>query len=220
MRGDHAEYYLRRASMGCSNCMSFDRIDAVSRLCPSCKKHLIIHGSPRISKPTLKTELHLAYQRIADHCDISQASEVFNRFMLSYASPSKDDKLKRLCWLHFIKLKASDGEPLMRFVDTLTQVLAVIIYEQDGGRLDNKKKQYQYLLGRASVSPWHRRRTCKQGLVYAKEERRGILRKPLLFHRAFDEIFIRGGISRFLVQLNNKIYNNYDGTKVPSNANG
>jgi len=93
----------------------------------------------------------------------------------------------------------------MRFVDVLVQTLAVTIYEKDGGVLDNDKKQYQYLLGRASVCPWHRRRQSKQGTVYNKEERRDLQRKPTLFHRAFEHIFIRGGISRFLVQLNNKI---------------
>ena len=191
--------------MGCANCSSFKSVDAVSRLCPPCKKHLIVHGSARIPKPLLKREINLAYHRINHHCNIAQATEVFNSWMISFASPSRNDLLRRLCYLHFIKLEASDGFPVMRFVDVLVQTLAVTIYEQNGGALDNKKKQYQYLLGRASVCPWHRRRQSKQGTVYNKEERRDLQRKPTLFHRAFEHIFIRGGISRFLVQLNNKI---------------
>lgn len=205
MTEDRQDYFLKRASLGCSNCSAFVGVDAISRLCPSCKKHMIVHGSPRIPKPSLTTEIHLAYQRIVNHCDISQASEAFNRFMLSYVSPTKSNQLRYLCWLHFVKLKAGDGEPLMRFVDVLVQTLAVTIYEQNDGRLDNKKRQYQYFLGRASVCPWNRRRRCGKGTVYDKEVRRDLQRKPTLFHQAFEHIFIRGGVSRFLVQLNNKI---------------
>ena len=193
--------------MGCANCSSFNSVDAVSQLCPPCKKHLIVHGSARIPKPLLKREINLAYHRINHHCNIEQATEVFNSWMISFASPSRNDLLRRLCYLHFIKLEASDGFPVMRFVDVLVQTLAVTIYEQNGGALDNKKKQYQYLLGRASVCPWHRRRQSKQDTVYNKEERRDLQRKPTLFHQAFEHIFIRGGVSRFLVQLNNKINN-------------
>ena len=60
----------------------------------------------------------------------------------------------------------------MRFVDVLVQTLAVTIYEQNDGRLDNKKRQYQYFLGRASVCPWNRRRRCGKGTDYDKEVRR------------------------------------------------
>ena len=71
--------------------------------------------------------------------------------MISYASPSKSDPLKRLCWLHFIQLKASDGDPLMRFEDTLVQALAVTIYEENGGRLDHRKKPIS-ILTRQSIN--------------------------------------------------------------------
>ena len=207
MRGERADYYARRKSMGCANCSSFNSVDAVSQLCPPCKKHLIVHGSARIPKPLLKREINLAYHRINHHCDITQTTEVFNSWMISYASPSRNDLLRRLCYLHFIKLEASDGFPVMRFVDALVQALAVTIYEQDGGVLDNQKKQYQYLLGRASVCPWHRRRQSKQGTIYNKEERRDIQRKPTIFHRAFKEVFLEAGLAGFISQLNHTIKN-------------
>ena len=201
---DQREYYLRRARLGCSNCTALESVDAISQLCPPCKKHLIVHGSPSVKKPSLQKQIYSAHLLIDRHCNIDQASEVFDRFMLSYASSSRGDLLRRLCWLHFIQLKTSTGDQLMCFRDTLVQTLAVTMYEQAGGVIDNKRKQYQYLLGRASVCPWNQRKQCKQGTIYDKEERRDIQRKPTLFHRAFNEIFIGAGLARFISQLNKK----------------
>ena len=159
---DRLEYFTKRKSLGCYNCRTWEKVDAISQLCSSCKKHLLLHGSASIPKPSLKSELKEAYLRVTNYCNTNQATEAFDRFMISYASSSKSDPLKRLCWLHFIQLKASDGDPLMRFEDTLVQVLAVTLYEQNGGRLDHRKNQYQYLLGRASICPWnHKRKSGK-----------------------------------------------------------
>ena len=202
---DRWEYFTNRKSLGCSNCRTRAKVDAISQLCSSCKKHLLLHGSASIPKPSLKSELKEAYLRVTNYCNTNQATEAFDRFMISYASPSKSDPLKRLCWLHFIQLKASDGDPLMRFEDTLVQALAVTIYEENGGRLDNRKNQYQYLLGRASICPWNRKRKSGKGAVYNKAERAELQRKPTVFHRAFQEIFLRAGLVRFLSQLKHQI---------------
>jgi len=207
---------------GCSSCSALGvKLDPYSRLCLPCKKHMMIHGSAKIPKPKLKDELEIAHHAVVAFSQFNKAQTVFDRFMYTYSSAAKDDPLRRLAWLQFVHLKTCDGEPLMRFMDVLVQSLAVIIHEQRGGRFDNKKKQYQYCLGRASVCTWNRRRQAAQGTDYDKKERVDLQRRPTLMLRAFNEIFIDGGISRYLAKLTNKIRNKkYDSTEISSSLNG
>jgi hypothetical protein len=218
--GKREEYFLKRASSGCANCGSLDvTIDAISKLCTPCKKHMLVHGSPRIKKPLLKEAMELANLRISYHCKLQQTKRAFDDFMLSFASPSKSDPLRRLCWLHYFQLKAWDGEPLMDFRGALVQSYAVTLFEEYDGRFDGRKKQYQYCLGRSVVCLWNQRRQTVQGYHYDKNERNDLQRKPTLMLRAFDEIFMGSGLARYLSKLNNKIRSkNNDGTKIPSYA--
>lgn len=193
----------------CSNCSrsSCVKLDPYTRLCLSCKKHLMIHGSLNIPKPNLKSEMELAHNTVISSCNIDKAKGVFDRFVRSFSSSDLNDPLRRLCWLQFIKLKSYDGDPLMRFIDVLVQSLAVSIYEKRGGQFDNKQKQYQYCLGRASVCSWNCRRQVAQGTLYNRSERRDLQRRPRLMLRAFDEIFIKGGISQYITKITNKVRN-------------
>jgi len=220
--GKRTEYFLQRASSGCSSCRSFNTaIDPISKLCSPCKKSMLIHGSPKIKKPKLKNEIELASLRVSYYCKLLESDKVFNRFMLRYASPTKDDPLKRLCWLNYFQLKGTDGNCLMDFRSSLIQSYAVILYESFGGIFDSSKKQYQYCLGRSVVSPWNGRKRTTQGLEYNKQERKDLLRKPTLMIRAFDEIFIGSGMARYLTNITNKIRNKKDGsTKISSSLNG
>lgn len=167
----------------------------------------MIHGSSKIPKPKLGDELEIAHHAVVAFSQFDKAQTVFDRFMYTYSSEAKDDPLRRLAWLHFVDLKTCDGEPLLRFIDVLVQSLAVIIYEEQGGRFDDKKKQYQYCLGRASVCTWNRRRQAAQGTDYDRNERIDLQRRPTIMIRAFDEIFIMGGISQYLTKLKHKIRN-------------
>jgi len=206
MEQKRRDYLIRRASTGCSSCGALDRaVDPISALCPRCKRRLLIHGSPALPKPNLKREIEIAEIRIAYSCKIKEAEQTFDRFMLSFACPNKDDHLRRLCWLHFIYLKASDGLPLMRFRDALVQAYAVTIHEEYGGVFDSKKRQFNYCIGRASISPWNKRRFTTKGTYYNYEERRDLHMKPTLFHRAFNEIFIGAGLVRYISKLNQQI---------------
>jgi hypothetical protein len=210
---DRHDYFMRRSFAGCTGCGEAGvGIDPVSALCPPCKKRMLIHGSPRRKKPKLTWELEKAHFGIVGTCDIRPAEKVFNEFMVSYASPNKHDPLRRLCWLHFFQLKASDGKPLMSFFESLLQTFALILYETNGGRFDAKKKQYQYCLGRAAVCPWDRRRQSARGTYYDKQERVELQKKPTIMLRAFDEIFIGAGIGRFITNINNKIRRNKNGS--------
>jgi len=200
------DYYLKRASMGCSNCKTLSAvIDPISALCIRCKKRLLIHGSPAISKPSLKREIETAHLRIVYACNNDKSEEAFDNFMLSFASPNKSDPLRRLCWLNFVELKAFDGKPLMRFFDALVQSYAVTIYEENGGRFDEKRKQFQFCIGRACVSPWHRRRKVANGFRYNRQERINLMAKPRLMLRAFEQIFIGAGLVRYLSKITNEI---------------
>jgi hypothetical protein len=206
--GKRKEYFLRRASSGCSNCKSLaDVVDPISKLCSPCKKSLLVHGSPRIKKPKLKNEMEWANLRVALHCKLQESDKAFNRFMLCFASPTSDDPLKRLCWLNYFELKGSDGNPVMDFRSALIQSYAVNLYEVNGGRFDSRKKQYQYCLGRSVVCPWNGRKRVAQGFKYNKRERIDLQRKPTIMHRAFDEIFMGSGLARYLTKITNKIRN-------------
>jgi len=206
MKEERREYFWKRVSTGCSCCGTMNQVvDPISALCRSCKRKLLIHGSPKINKPKLKEEIELAEIRIALACDIEKAEQAFDQFMRSFASPSRGDHLRRLCWLHFIHLKAWDGEPLMRFRDALAQSYAVTIHDENGGLFDARKRQFNYCIGRASVSPWDKRRFSAKGTFYNYPERRDLHMKPTLFHRAFNEIFIGAGLSRFISQITYKL---------------
>ena len=204
---------MGRAASGCIGCGSYSQsIDPISAYCPRCKSRMRCHGSPKIKKPTLKDEIEKANLRVSCVCRIAEAERVFNSFMQSFASPCKSDKLRRLCWLHFIRLRTCDGVPLMVFRDSVVQSIAVNSYEANGGKIDERRKQYNYLLGRASVCPWNRLRQAAQGTAYDYQERRYLQSMPTLMHRAFDEIFIGAGIARFVSKINNEIRKHKDGT--------
>lgn len=206
MDEERREYFIRRASTGCSGCGALDQtIDPISALCSRCKSSLLIHGSPTIPKPKLKQEIEVAEMRVAYACKLERAEQTFNSFMNWFASPSKSDPLKRLCYLHFIKLRSSDGEPLMRFRDSIVQAYALTIFDENGGRFDARKRQFNYCIGRASICPWNKRRFSAIGTDYDYSERRGLQRKPTLMHRAFQEIFIEAGISRLISKIKHKI---------------
>jgi len=206
MNGKRSEYYFRRASGGCRGCGSYSAlVDPISALCPKCKSHLRCHGSTKIKKPRLKFEIESARMRVAYATMIADAENVFNRFMHSYATPSGQDKLRRLCWLHFVELRTCDGEPLMTFRDAIVQTLAVNIYESKGGRIDEQKSQYNYLMGRASICPWNRSKQTAQGVAYDYKERRYLQSNITLMHRAYKEIFLKAGIARFISKVNNEI---------------
>lgn len=200
------DYFIRRASTGCSCCGALDRVvDPISALCRRCKRRLLMHGSPTLPKPLLRREIEIALRRVSDICILDEAKQAFDQFMLSFASPSKDDSLRRLCWLHFIHLKTPDGDPLMRFQDALVQAYAVTIYDKNGGRFDARKRQFNYCKGRATICPWNQRRYSAKGTFYNYEERRNLQLKPTLMHRAFQEVFIGAGIARFISNINTKI---------------
>jgi len=205
---DREKYFMRRAMAGCAGCgVAGVAVDPIAALCPPCKKHMLTHGSPTNPKPKLTWELEKARRGIIGICKLAPAEERFNEFMISYASPRKQDPLKRLCWLHFIELKAADGSPLMSFFDALLQTFALKLYEDNGGRFDGKRKQYQYCLGRAVVCPWDRRRQTAQGVWYDKSERVNLQKKPRMMIRAFDEIFVGAGIARYLTNITKNIRN-------------
>ena len=212
---DRDEYFLRRAIAGCRGCgVTGAGVDPISALCPSCKKRMLIHGSPTNPKPKLTWELDKARFGIIGTCNIKPAAEMFDDFIRSYASPRKADPLRRLCWLHFIELKAADEKPLMSFFDALLQTFALRLYEDNGGGFDGKKNQYQYCLGRASVCPWDRRRQTAQGTWYNRRERIELQKKPRMMLRAFDEIFIGSGLARYLTQIITQIRRNNNGDNL------
>lgn len=187
----------------CTCCGEFTAY--IDGLCSRCKKRWYINGSPEFPKPTLSAEIAIARQRINEICDWRKAEGAFDEFMLSFASPSKSDSLRRLCWLHYVKLKSADREPVMRFFDALVQSYAVTIYEDNGGKFDNKRKQYQFCLGRSVVCPWNRRRQVGHGFYYNRRERANLQRRSKIMLQAFNKIFIGAGISRYLSNINNII---------------
>ena len=181
-------------------CCGSSKSDPVSILCLRCYKTYKRHGSPHCLKPSLKRELKQS-KEILSRYETKPASKVFDDWMMDYADPSSKDPLRRLCGLHFKALRQSDDSPLMTFEHALGQALAVTTYQDQGGATDDERKQLQYLLGRASVSVWNRARKSKATTVYDGEDRKELQRRPKLFHRAFHEVFIRGGIGRFLARL-------------------
>ena len=199
---DKADYYARRANTPCRGCRTLDQVDPISILCGNCWSKYRSHGSPTVPKPTLDYELQTAYDTIRTTVELEDAATAFDDWMLAYASPTKKDELKRLCWLNFVQLKRGDGTPLMTLADVVAQALSVTIYDRRGGRFDHKRKQLQYCLGRASVTVWNKKRQVGNGTVYDHREKWLLLRKPELHHRAFHEVFMGAGIARFIAKLN------------------
>ena len=118
-----------------------------------------------------------------------------------FVSESKQDPIRRLCWLHFVHLRAEDGLPLVRLEDVLVQCLAVILHDRQGGRADNARRQHQYFLGRAATTIWGKHRQVADGTKYNREERRELQRRPKLFQQAHSEVFIKAGICRVVAKL-------------------
>ena len=208
LASDRQDYFMRRSMAGCKGCgVTGVAVDPIAALCSPCKKHMLTHGSPTNPKPKLTWELEKARFAIVGTCRLGPAEKMFNEWMVSYASPRKEDPLRRLCYLHYVELKAADGKPVMTFFDALLQTLALNLYERSGGKFDGEKNQYQYCLGRASVCPWDRRRQAAHGTIYNRTERIGLQKKTRMMIRAFDEVFLRAGLARFLTQITNKIRN-------------
>jgi len=202
---DRREYFMQRATGGCSCCRALTRVDPISALCKRCYSRYCSHGSPLVEKPKLQRELEVALFRIISKCSLGEPTRRFHDWMLHFSSPSKANDLKRLCWLNFFKLKANDGEPLLSFRDVLIQSLAVTLFDRNNGRIDHRRKQLHYLLGRSVCCVWNKRRQVADGVVYDQWERRLLQRKPRVMREAFEKIFLGGGISRFIAKLNKQI---------------
>lgn len=196
---------MQRASRGCSACGTVERvIDPVSALCGCCSSRYNSHGSPTIRKPNLEVEMERALFQIIARCDLRGATERFNEWMQGFCSPSKQNALKRLCWLNYSKLKGGDGEPLLNFRQALVQAIAVTMYDKNYGRIDHKRNQLQYLLGRSVCTVWNKKRQVAKGLVYDRHERWKLQRKPRIMREAFNKIFLEAGFARFIAKLNNR----------------
>ena len=195
------EWLGRRRNLPCRTC-GYKRSDPVSLLCVRCFMRWRRHGSPIVEKPRLEEEMKEAEDVLSGY-DLSATRNAFNRWMETYAEVSSKEPLRRLCGLHFQYLRHEDGMPLMSFDGALLQTLAVSIYEERGGAMDADRKQFQYLLGRASVSTWRGRRKAKDGTEYDREARKRLQRRPRLFHQAFSEVFLGAGIGRVLAFVRN-----------------
>ena len=199
---ERKHYIQDRLKGGCSCCGASVNLDPISQLCFNCKSKYLSHGSPSVPKPTLEIELDLALIAIRNSCHLKDAEVIFDRWMLSFANPTKTDALRRLCWLHFVEIKNTEGVPVMTFKDVIQQALAVTIYERNGGKIDHKRKQYHYLLGRSVCTVWNKQRRIKQLEHYDKSERRYLQRRPRLFHQAFNDIFLGAGVAKFIAKIN------------------
>lgn len=200
------EYFRRRVLSGCSACGTVGRVvDPISGVCRLCRSKHLSHGSPIVPKPKLKHEMKTAFFQILSNCTLEEPTRRFNEWMQGFSSPSKQDPLKRLCWLNYFELKSDDGRPLLDFRQSLVQGLALTIYDRNGGRIDDKRKQFNYLLGRSVCTVWDKQRQVANGTTYDQKERRNLQRKPKVMHRAFDEIFLGAGFARFISKLNNQM---------------
>ena len=200
LTNDRADYFALRALEPCRGCGTFDNVEVLSILCNSCLSRNRSHGSPTVPKPPLNRELVTA-RKIVASARLERATSVFDRWMKSYASPSKKDDLKRLLWLNYVHLKQADGSPLMTLTDALVQTLAVTLYDKRGGVFDDKRKQYQYCLGRATTSVWNHKRKVANGTQYDYRERRLLQFKPNLHKRAFSAIYLNAGIARLIANI-------------------
>lgn len=200
------EYFRRRVLSGCSACGTVGRVvDPISGVCRLCRSKHLSHGSPVVPKPKLKHEMKTAFFQVMSSCHLAATSKRFEEWMLEFASPSKSDDLRRLCWLNYFELKSDDGRPLLDFRQSLVQGLALTIYDRNGGRIDDKRKQFNYLLGRSVCTVWDKQRQVANGTTYDQKERRNLQRKPKVMHRAFDEIFLGAGFARYISQLNRRL---------------
>lgn len=197
---DRADYFASRALRPCKECGTRKKVDMVSVLCRSCWAKYRSHGSASVPKPCLKRELIASRQIVASMC-LGGATSVFEKWLKMYASPNKKDDLKRLLWLNYFELKQGNGSPLMTLKDAVVQSLAVTLYDKRGGRFDDKRKQFQYCLGRAVTSVWAGKRKVAMGTRYDYRERRLLQFKPNLHKRAFGEIYINAGIARLIANI-------------------
>jgi len=192
-------WIIRRRTQVCRYCYASDP-DPVNLMCKKCWGHWRRNGSPIIKFPSLKAELDQAAGILSTH-DMVAATEAFHGWMVGYARQHTREPLRRLCWLHFVHLRAEDGLSLVRLQDMLRQCLAVSLYDKRGGRVDNGRNQYRYMLGRACVTIIGKRRQVADGTRYNIGERRRLQRTPQLFHRAYEDIFLRAGISKVLAKV-------------------
>ena len=192
-------WIIRRRTQVCRYCYASDP-DPVNLMCKKCWGHWRRHGSPTVKFPSLRDELEEALEILAGY-DLDATTEAFHGWIGQYSQESTQDPLRRLCWLHFVHLRAEDGLPLVRLQDVLTQCLAVSLYDKRGGRVDNGRNQYRYMLGRACVTIIGKRRQVADGTRYNIGERRRLQRTPQIFHKAYEDIFLRAGISKVLAKV-------------------
>ena len=194
-------YLDERRLAGCIECGAVT-YNPISRLCKNCHCHYGSHGSPVVRKPSLEAELEEAFFAVVGYCDLEAPTKAFNAYIKRFTEATSEDPFKRLCRLHFDTLRREDGSPLMTFKDVLIQALAVTLYDERGGRIDHKRQQLRYFLGRACLSVWGKRRQVADRYRYDRRERRFLQRRPKVFRdEAFQKIYIGAGINRFLAKL-------------------
>ena len=184
-----------RLNRSCKNC-NHPSSDPVSLLCIKCYKTFRRHGSPSTHKPKLTQELKEAEASL-NKVNLEEPTDIFNKWIKVYSN--QKGSLNRLCKLYFIDLIDSSGTPLMDFKQIVKQTLAVSSYK---GSLDAHTHQYRYLLGRASVCLYDQSKHTRRGLIYDKEERVLLQRRPRLFHQAFNDIFLGAGVAKFIAKIN------------------
>ena len=184
-----------RLNRSCKNC-NHPSSDPVSLLCIKCYKNFRRHGSPSIPKPKLTEEMKEA-EVILMKVNLDEPTDIFNKWMKVYSN--QKGSLNRLCKLYYFDLLDSSMMPLMDFKQIVKQTLAVSSYE---GSLDPYTHQYQYMLGRASVCLYDQSKHTRRGLIYDKEERVLLQRRPRLFHQAFNDIFLGAGVAKFIAKIN------------------
>ena len=188
-------WFTRRLNRSCRNC-NHPSSDPISLLCIKCYKTFRRHGSPSTHKPKLTLELKEA-EAIINKVNLEEPTIIFNKWIKVYSN--QKGSLNRLCKLYFIDLVDSSGAPLMDFKQVVSQTLAVSSYK---GSLDPYTHQHQYLLGRASVCLYDQSKHTRRGLIYDKEERVLLQRRPRLFHQAFNDIFLGAGVAKFIARIN------------------
>lgn len=190
----------RRKQQSCKYC-NHPKTDPVSLMCNRCFHHWRRYGSPTIKTPHLGEQLAQA-TAIVSRYDLTAPTVAFDEWMDAYVSPAPSKPLRRLCWLHFKHLRTEQDKPLMTLYNVLVQTLAVTLYEeQQPAAFDNTRNQFQYTLGRASVSVWGRSRQVAVGTKYNKEERKQLQRRPRLFHQAFDKVFLQAGVAKVVAYI-------------------
>ena len=133
--------------------------------------------------------------------DWSNSDQVFVEWLESFLSTGRHDPLKKLIHLHFKELTTNEGYPLMSFNEILVQTLAVSLYLDEGGEVDEERNQNRYFLGRAAISPWGSSRQAAVGAYYDKKMRTTTQRQPKLFQRAFRIMLENTGILSIIVRI-------------------